>query len=70
MESTDLVEVHASKLEKLGMIVAAQGLRTKVALGKKLTQAYEHYRFVEPGIVEKFNEALKKKTFQEGNHAR
>ena len=51
--------ITAERLEKLGMKKAAGNLETKKKLGKKLTLAYEHFRFVTPEKIGAFNEKLK-----------
>lgn len=49
-------------LKELGLDKASEKLVQKISLKKKLLIAYEHYRFVEPHIFERFQEEIKAKT--------
>lgn len=51
-------------LNDLGLTKAAKSIENKVSLKKKLLIAYEHYRFVEPHIFERFQEQIKAKTLK------
>lgn len=51
-------------LKDLGLDKAAQTLDKKLTLKKKLAIAYEHFRFVEPHIFDRFQEQLKTKTLR------
>lgn len=53
---------RAIRLDKLGFKSAAMELAVMHEKKKKLAIAYEHYRFVTPANVQKFNDALLKKT--------
>jgi len=55
-------ESTIEKLERAGMKAAAEQLRKKAALGRKLMIAYEHYRFVRPEKIDEFNKKLFKET--------
>lgn len=57
--------MNAELLKELGMDSAAQNLTKKMDLKKKLTIAYEHFRFVEPHILDRFQNQLKAKTYSE-----
>lgn len=59
--------VDISKLADLGFTKAAKTYESKKALAKKLMLAYEHYRFVTPAVIEKFNKALEKKTWKKND---
>lgn len=56
--------VNIDELKALGLNAAADKIQRKLDLKKKLTIAYEHYRFVSPQIVARFQEELKKKTYE------
>lgn len=49
-------------LKELGLDRAASHVEKPLILKRKLALAYEHYRFVEPHIMENFKKALKAKT--------
>jgi len=49
-------------LEELGFGKAAEKVKKNIALKTKLAVAYEHYRFMSPEALERFQEALKMKT--------
>lgn len=51
-------------LKELGFETASNELEKKLELKRKMMIAYEHYRFVEPGVIEAFNEDLKKRTLK------
>jgi hypothetical protein len=55
-------------LKELGLDQAAETLDQKIQLKQKLMVAYEHYRFVEPQVINAFQEQLKKKTFKREQH--
>ena len=50
------------RLKELGFISAAQECDRVYALNKKLTIAYEHYRFVTPEKIQAFQETLRKES--------
>ena len=49
-------------LRELGLDKAASQVEKPLILKRKMALAYEHYRFVEPQIMENFKTALKAKT--------
>src|SRR5260221_10129166 len=59
------VQSKEQELEALGFTQASKNLATKKALGRKLMVAYEHYRFVTPELINKFQDELRKKTYQD-----
>lgn len=58
------MEIDLKELEELGLDQAAANAAYAQRQSKKLMIAYEHYRFVSPGVVDRFKEALKKKTLK------
>lgn len=58
------MEIDLKELEELGLGQAAANAAYAQRQSKKLMIAYEHYRFVSPGVVDRFKEALKKKTLK------
>lgn len=60
--------MNVELLKELGMDSAAENLGQKLDLKKKLTIAYEHFRFVEPSILDRFEVALKAKTLTVVEH--
>ena len=52
------------QLKELGLDSAAGKLNKKVSLKRKLAIAYEHYRFVSPGVFDRFQKRLKEKTYR------
>ena len=57
--------ICADRLKQLGLTAAASELGRQEALSKKLTLAYEHFRFVTPANIEKFQDKLKTETVKE-----
>src|SRR3990167_5009421 len=57
--------MDAQTLKDLGLTKAGERLNSKTELKKKMTIAYEFYRFVEPHVIERFSAELKTKTYQE-----
>jgi hypothetical protein len=55
-------------LKELGLEAASNNLSNKINLKNKLTIAYEHFRFVEPHVFERFNDEMKTKTLKIDNH--
>jgi len=53
------------RLEKLGFTKVAKELKAKEEFKRKLIIAYEHFKYITPEAIEKFNEELKEKTYQE-----
>jgi len=53
------------RLEKLGFTKIAKELKAKEEFRRKLIIAYEHFKYITPEAIEKFNEELKEKTYQE-----
>lgn len=51
-------------LKELGLDAASHKLTEKISLKKKLLIAYEHFRFVEPHIFDRFQEEIKTKTLK------
>jgi hypothetical protein len=51
-------------LKELGLDKASDTLTKKISLKRKLLIAYEHYRFVEPHIFDRFQEEIKAKTLK------
>ncbi len=63
METTVVAQVgRAERLEKLGFKVAGKQLTELMQKKRKLSLAYEHYRFVTPEKIAEFNSALMRKT--------
>lgn len=56
--------MNTELLKELGMDAASKNLDRKLTLKKKLTVAYEHFRFVEPHVFERFQEEVKNKTLK------
>lgn len=56
MTSHDLIQ--------LGLTAAGKKLQVKEDLKRKLTLAYEHFRFVTPQVLDRFKKALKAKTLK------
>jgi hypothetical protein len=56
--------MDANLLKELGLDKASETLEKKLTLKRKLTLAYEHYKFVEPHTFNKFNKELRDKTFK------
>lgn len=56
--------MDTNMLKELGFDKAAETLGKKLDLKKKLALAYEHYRFVEPHIFQRFQEQVKAKTLK------
>lgn len=59
--------MNYTQLKELGLDAAAETLQKKIDLKRKLMIAYEHFKFVSPGIVRKFQAALKAKSKKETN---
>lgn len=58
---SDMIAVSSeSQLEQLGLKAAAEG----VTRAKKLSIAYQHYRFIEEGKINDFNAKLYKDTYK------
>lgn len=45
-------------LKELGLDAAANEIQYKISLKNKMLIAYEHYRFVEPHVFERFAEEI------------
>lgn len=60
----------AQELREVGMDEAANQLEKKMVLAKKMMVAYEHYRFVTPEIIARFNKALQEKTQKDYSYDR
>lgn len=56
--------MNVDLLKELGLDRAADTLGKKLDLKKKLAIAYEHFRFVEPHIFDRFQEEIKNKTIK------
>lgn len=54
--------MNVELLKELGMDAAADNLQEKITLKQKLLVAYEHFKFVEPHIFERFQTELRNKT--------
>ena len=61
--------IDIEKLEKLGFKKAVERVNTKKELHRKLTIAYEHFRFVRPEKITAFNDKLKAETQKEDKAA-
>ena len=57
--------ICADRLKQLGLTSAATELSRQEALSKKLTLAYEQFRFVTPANIDKFQDKLKAETVKE-----
>lgn len=51
-------------LKKLGFETVSNEAEKKLALKRKMTTAYERFRFVTPEIFDRFNKALKERTLK------
>lgn len=56
--------MDAKMLKELGLDKAADTLEKKLTLKTKLAIAYEHFRFVEPHIFDRFQDEVKTKTLK------
>jgi len=57
------------KLEKIGMKKAVDRVKFLKEQSRKLTLAYEHFRFVRQEKIDEFNEKLKKESLTEDKNA-
>lgn len=57
-------KVEVMDLRELGFEAAATELEKKIELKRKMTIAYENYRFVTPEIFKRFNDDLKERTIK------
>ncbi len=57
-------KVQVADLREMGFEAAATDLEKKIEFKRKMTIAYEHYRFVTPEIFNRFNEDLKERTLK------
>src|SRR5262245_3540742 len=48
-----------NRLAELGMTAAAEKIESDQKMIRSLRFAYEHYRFIEPGAVSRFNNKLR-----------
>jgi len=55
-----------SDLEELGFIKAAEDLKVKREMARKMRIAFEHFRVVTPDAITRFNEDLRKRTTKTG----
>ena len=56
--------INIELLEKLGFTQASKDLKVKEELKRKMTIAYEHFRYVRPEKIIVFNEKLKQETIK------
>jgi hypothetical protein len=56
--------INTERLEKLGFTKASEELKIKEELKRKMTIAYEHFRYVRPEKITAFNEKLKQETIK------
>lgn len=61
MNTTAMAE-KAEQLRELGFDKAAEDLRKKAELGRRLSIAYEHYRYVKQEKIDAYKEKLRKAT--------
>jgi hypothetical protein len=61
--------VKTSELEELGFKTAADNVKSRRELARKMRIAFEHFRVVTPDHVTRFNEELKQKTYKMENGA-
>ena len=54
--------MNSAELLELGFTKAGDKLKSKEDMKRKLAIAFEHHRVVTPGIIDRFQKALKKKT--------
>lgn len=52
------------QLEKLGMKAAASNLKKKLSLKRKMSIAFEHFRYIKPEKFDDMNAKLKKNTLE------
>lgn len=62
METVKNPQVCESDLEELGFTKAAEGLKQKRELARKMRLAFEHFRVVTPDVITRFNEDLYKRS--------
>jgi len=55
--------MNANDLLELGFTKAGTKLKSKMDLKRRLLIAYEHYRFVTPQVMDRFQAAIKQKTY-------
>lgn len=68
MEEKIVAEVDVideCELRELGLDAAANDLLAKKELKRKLTIAYERFRFVTPGVIRRFQEEVQKRTHKD-----
>ena len=56
--------MNTNQLDKLGFKKASQELKDKQELQRKMTLAYEHFRYVRQDKIDIYNERLKKQTLK------
>ena len=56
--------IKSADLRELGFTEVANDLDRKLEFKRKMTIAYEHFRVVTPGIMDRFKSELKKKTLK------
>ena len=61
--------INTDKLEKLGFKKAVERINTKKELHRKMTIAYEHYRFAKEEKIVAFNKKLQEETKREDKDA-
>lgn len=57
--------MNTEKLEKIGFKAASSKIKELKDLKRKITIAYEHFRYVKPEKISSFNEKLKQETLKE-----
>ncbi len=57
-----MISLTPTQLKELGLDSASELLEKQLTLKRKLTIAYEHFRFVTPEVMNRFQQALKVKT--------
>lgn len=57
--------MDACELKELGFVKAGGELEKKQEFKRKMMIAYEHFKVLTPGVLERFEKALKEKTYKE-----
>jgi hypothetical protein len=61
--------MEIERLEKIGLTTASNRIKELKELKRKMTIAYEHFRYVKQEKIDAFNEKLKKETMKEDSRS-
>ena len=61
-------KICEERLEKLGLKTASKKIKDLKELRRKMSIAYEHFRFVTPDKINVFNDKLRKETEKQDNY--